>query len=72
MQIKRQCFSHAPGVECIDCHMPFAAKSGTTRGLSGFKGDVRSHLMSITTNTESMFTEDGGAVRDDEDETSIT
>ncbi|NND08317.1 MAG: T9SS type A sorting domain-containing protein, partial [Saprospiraceae bacterium] len=57
---------HTPGLSCIDCHMPFAAKSGTTRGESGFKGDVRSHLMLITTDTASMFTDDGSAVRDDE------
>ncbi|MBT3385906.1 MAG: T9SS type A sorting domain-containing protein [Prolixibacteraceae bacterium] len=57
---------HSAGVSCIDCHMPFAAKSGTTRGESGYKGDVRSHLFTINTSTESMFTEDGSAVKDDE------
>jgi hypothetical protein len=57
---------HTPGVSCIDCHMPFAAKSGATRGQSGYKGDVRSHLMIITPDTASMFTADGGAVRDDD------
>lgn len=57
--------NHAPGVTCLDCHMPFAAKSGTKRGDSGFKGDVRSHLFSINTSTESMFTADGSAVKDD-------
>jgi two-component system nitrogen regulation sensor histidine kinase NtrY len=44
---------------------PFAAKSGTTIGESGFRGDIRSHLMTIIPDTESMFTEDGSAVRDD-------
>ena len=58
--------NHAAGVTCIDCHMPFAAKSGTKRGESGYKGDVRSHLVKINASTESMFTEDGSAVRDDE------
>lgn len=58
--------NHVGTASCIDCHMPFAAKSGTTRGQSGYKADVRSHLMAITPNTESMFTEDGSAVRDDE------
>lgn len=57
--------NHEEGTTCLDCHMPFAAKSGTTRGMSGFKGDVRSHLMKIIPDTESMFTEDGSAVRDD-------
>jgi len=51
--------------DCIDCHMPFAAKSGTKRGKSGFVGDVRSHLMAITPDTASMFTADGAWVRDD-------
>jgi hypothetical protein len=45
--------------------MPFAAKSGTKRGESGFVGDVRSHLMAITPDTASMFTADGAWVRDD-------
>ncbi|GAB4314632.1 MAG: hypothetical protein Kow00127_05860 [Bacteroidales bacterium] len=58
--------NHEGTSSCIECHMPFAAKSGTTRGQSGYKGDVRSHLFKITVNTESMFTEDGSAVRDDE------
>lgn len=57
--------NHSGGVSCIDCHMPFAAKSGTKVGESGFEGDIRSHLMKITVNNESMFTEDGSAVRDD-------
>ena len=59
--------NHASGVTCIDCHMPFAAKSGTTRGASGYKADIRSHLFAIKTTTESMFTDDGSAVKDDDD-----
>lgn len=59
--------NHEGNTGCIDCHMPFAAKSGTTRGESGFKADVRSHLFAITPDTASMFTADGSAVRDDED-----
>ena len=47
--------------------MAFAAKSGTTRGESGFTGDIRSHLMKITVDSESMFTEDGAWVRDDDE-----
>jgi hypothetical protein len=58
---------HSGDASCIDCHMPFAAKSGTTRGESGFKGDVRSHLFKIIADTNSMFTEDGSAVKDDEE-----
>jgi hypothetical protein len=59
--------NHAEGITCIDCHMPFAAKSGTARGESGYKGDVRSHLFVINPSTESMFTEDGKWVKDDEE-----
>jgi hypothetical protein len=59
--------NHSSGATCLDCHMPFAAKSGTTRGQSGFKGDVRSHLFTIIPDTNSMFTEDGSAVRDDDE-----
>ena len=54
-------------VGCVDCHMPYAAKSGTKVGMSGFQGDVRSHLMKITVKDESMFTDDGSNVRDDAD-----
>jgi hypothetical protein len=57
--------NHPGTTNCIDCHMPFAAKSGTKRGKSGFVGDVRSHLMAITPDTASMFTADGAWVRDD-------
>lgn len=59
--------NHGGGATCLDCHMPYAAKSGTKRGSSGYVGDVRSHLMAITTDTASMFTEDGSAVRDDDE-----
>jgi len=58
--------NHSDGANCIDCHMPYAAKSGTTRGQSGYKGDIRSHLFLITVNNESMFTEDGKWVKDDD------
>lgn len=57
--------NHTASASCVDCHMPYAAKSGTKRGESGFEGDVRSHLMKIIVNDEDMFTEDGSAVRDD-------
>ena len=58
---------HEGDATCIDCHMAYAAKSGTTRGQSGFKGDIRSHLMKIIPDTASMFTLDGSAVRDDDE-----
>lgn len=58
--------NHSGSATCLDCHMPFAAKSGTTRGKSGYKGDVRTHLLRITADTASMFTEDMSAVRDDD------
>jgi hypothetical protein len=57
---------HSASAGCIDCHMPYAAKSGAKIGESGFKGDIRSHLMKITVDTESMFNEEGTFVRDDE------
>lgn len=57
--------NHSASATCVDCHMPYAAKSGTTRGESGFEGDVRSHLMKITVDANSMFTEDGSAIKDD-------
>ncbi len=58
---------HEGDATCIDCHMPFAAKSGTKRGQSDYKGDVRSHLFKIIPDTASMFIADGSFVRDDED-----
>ena len=59
--------NHSSSATCLDCHMPFAAKSGTTRGESGFKGDIRSHLFKIIPDTASMFIADGSFVRDDAD-----
>jgi len=64
---KAATINHSASATCIDCHMPFAAKSGTTRGNSGFKGDVRSHIMTIIPDTSSMFKTDGSAVKDDMD-----
>lgn len=59
--------NHSAATTCVDCHMPYAAKSGTTRGMSGYKGDVRSHLVKIIPDTASMFTADGSAVKDDDE-----
>ncbi|RJQ52043.1 MAG: hypothetical protein C4526_08950 [Nitrospiraceae bacterium] len=35
----------AVGVKCVDCHMPKATKSATSKGK--YEGDVRSHLFKI-------------------------
>ncbi|MEN8248003.1 MAG: multiheme c-type cytochrome [Bacteroidota bacterium] len=56
--------NHSTGATCVDCHMPYAAKSGTTIGDSGYEGDIRSHLMKIAVSGESIFTADGSAVID--------
>jgi hypothetical protein len=58
--------NHAGTTNCIDCHMPYAAKSAVKQGESGYEGDIRSHLLKITVNTETMFTSDGHYVRDDD------
>jgi len=45
------------GVECEDCHMPYAAKSAVKR--EDYQGDVRSHLFAINTDPDaSMFNAD--------------
>jgi hypothetical protein len=59
--------NHPGPSNCIECHMPYAAKSGAKRGESGYVGDVRSHLMKIIPDTNSMFTEDGKWVKDDDE-----
>jgi len=58
--------NHSDAATCVDCHMPYAGKSAVARGESGYKGDIRSHLFDITVDAESMFTEDGSSVQDDE------
>ncbi len=51
---------HAPEYDCIDCHMPYAAKSAVA--VSTYKGDVRSHLFRINTDsTAEMFSAQGSA-----------
>jgi len=58
---------------CIDCHMPYAAKSAVSRkiaykGGSVPKGDIRSHIHRINDDpTWSMFTDDGKYVRTDDE-----
>jgi len=50
---------HDLNVDCIDCHMPKAAKSA--RAVADYVGDVRSHLFGINTDPDApMFSEDGG------------
>jgi len=49
------------GVECIDCHMPYATKSANQ--LGPFEGDVQTHLFYINTDDQaSMFTPAGDYV----------
>ncbi len=58
--------NHEGSKNCEDCHMPYAAKSGTKQGKSGFQGDIRSHIFKIEIDdTLSIFTEDGSNVRVD-------
>lgn len=46
------------GVECKDCHMPFATKSA--QQLAPHMGDLQTHIFRIDTDpTANMFTEDG-------------
>ncbi len=54
------------GVECKDCHMPYASKSGGA--LGPYQGDVQTHLFYINTDdSASMFTPDGKFVALDQD-----
>jgi hypothetical protein len=54
------------GVECKDCHMPYAGKSANQ--LGPFEGDLQTHLFYINTDdTASMFTPDGKYVALDQD-----
>ena len=60
------------GVECKDCHMPFASKSAKATGpiVEGMetKGDLQTHIFYIDTNPDGdMFTQDGLFVDLDED-----
>jgi len=53
-------------VECKDCHMPYASKSANQMGP--FEGDIQTHILYISTDADyNMFTDDGTAVRLDED-----
>jgi len=60
------------GVECKDCHMPYATKSANQ--LGPFEGDLQTHIFYINTDAEAnMFTEDGLLVAlDDEGKAAVT
>ncbi len=54
------------GVECQDCHMPYASKSAAA--LGPHQGDLQTHIFYIDTDPlADMFTEDGLFVDLDED-----
>jgi hypothetical protein len=53
----------ASGLECIDCHMPYAVKKETSSGDGDhLKGDGRSHIFTINADAEpyEMFYQDSG------------
>ena len=60
------------GVECKDCHMPYATKSANQ--LGPFEGDLQTHIFYINTDADAnMFTEDGSLVAlDDEGKAAVT
>lgn len=60
------------GVECKDCHMPYATKSA--KALGPHQGDLQTHIIYIDTDpTANMFTEDGGfVVLDSEGKAKVT
>jgi len=53
------------GVECKDCHMPYATKSA--QALGPHQGDLQTHIFRIDTDpTANMFTDDGLFVKLDD------
>lgn len=60
------------GVECKDCHMPYATKSA--KALGPYQGDLQTHIFFIDTDPEAnMFTDDGGfVVLDDNGKAKVT
>jgi len=55
-------FKGEAGIQCEDCHMPYATLSG--QPLGPHKGDKRSHIFYVNTNAfGEMFTEDGTHVK---------
>jgi hypothetical protein len=60
------------GVECEDCHMPYASKSA--QALGPHQGDLQTHIFYIDTDPDAnMFTEDGLFVKlDDRGKAKVT
>jgi hypothetical protein len=60
------------GVECKDCHMPYATKSANQ--LGPFEGDLQTHIFYINTEADAnMFTEAGDFVAlDDNGKAAVT
>jgi hypothetical protein len=60
------------GVECKDCHMPYATKSANQ--LGPFEGDLQTHIFYINTDADAnMFTEAGDFVAlDDNGKAAVT
>jgi len=59
------------GVECKDCHMPYATLSAQPLGLN--QGDTRTHIFRINTDPNAnMFTQDGTAVALTNGEAAVT
>ncbi|MFQ6031694.1 MAG: ethylbenzene dehydrogenase-related protein, partial [Candidatus Zixiibacteriota bacterium] len=53
---------YSDGYDCIDCHMPYAAKSAVA--VSTYKADIRSHLFRINADsTAEMFSSDGKSAK---------
>ena len=58
-------FKGQAGIQCEDCHMPYATLSA--QPLGPHKGDKRTHIFNIDTRAGvSMFTDDGSEVKLDE------
>jgi len=59
------------GVECKDCHMPYATLSA--QALGPHQGDTRSHIFRINTDPNAaMFTPDGSSVVQNDGEAAVT
>ncbi|MFV1977733.1 MAG: multiheme c-type cytochrome [Myxococcota bacterium] len=50
----------AAGLECLDCHMPYTAKSAVAQ--NPYKGDMRSHQFAITTDRDVEFFNEAGTL----------
>lgn len=64
-------FKGEAGIECEDCHMPYATLSA--QPLGPHQGDKRTHIFNIDTrNGVSMFTDDGSMVKLTDGEAAVT